>query len=114
MNQAIQELFGVKCLLVYSVCNAARLDLSDTEAIKAAKPAIDYWLGTQGRMEEARNLFRNKETTEFVIVTIPTAMAAAESGRLAKALLKEGVPVKSLAINQVSSPAVCCHPLSAV
>ncbi len=36
-------------------------------------------------MEEARSLFRNKDTTEFVIVTIPTAMAAAESGRLAKA-----------------------------
>lgn len=36
-------------------------------------------------MEEARALFRNKDTTEFVIVTIPTAMAAAESGRLAKA-----------------------------
>lgn len=35
-------------------------------------------------MEEARALFRNKGTTEFVIVTIPTAMAAAESGRLAK------------------------------
>lgn len=41
----------------------------------------------QERMEEARALFRNKETTEFVIVTIPTAMAAAESGRLAKVRL---------------------------
>ena len=35
-------------------------------------------------MEEARTLFRNRDTTEFVIVTIPTAMAVAESGRLAK------------------------------
>ena len=35
-------------------------------------------------MEEARALFRNRDTTEFVIVTIPTAMAVAESGRLAK------------------------------
>ena len=35
-------------------------------------------------MEEARGLFRNKDTTEFVIVTIPTVMAVAESGRLAK------------------------------
>lgn len=41
----------------------------------------------QERMEEARSLFRNKDTTEFVIVTIPTAMAAAESGRLAKVRL---------------------------
>jgi hypothetical protein len=35
-------------------------------------------------MEEARQLFRNRDTTEFVIVTIPTVMAVAESGRLAK------------------------------
>lgn len=40
-------------------------------------------------MAEARNVFRNPATTEFVIVTIPTAMAAAESIRLAKALRKE-------------------------
>ena len=52
-------------------------------------------------MEEARQLFRNKDTTEFVIVTIPTVMAAAESGRLAVALRKEGVPVNTIVINQV-------------
>ena len=40
-------------------------------------------------MEEARALFRNADATQFVIVTIPTAMAAAESVRLAKALLQE-------------------------
>ena len=42
-------------------------------------------------MAEARGVFRSPETTEFVIVTIPTAMAAAESIRLAKALKKEQV-----------------------
>ena len=42
-------------------------------------------------MAEARNVFRNPSTTEFVIVTIPTEMAAAESIRLAKALRKEQV-----------------------
>ena len=55
----------------------------------------------QERMEEARALFRNQETTQFVIVTIPTVMAVSESGRLAKALVREGVPVHALAINQV-------------
>ena len=55
----------------------------------------------QERMEEARNLFRNAETTEFVIVTIPTVMAVAESARLAKALRAESVPVKTIVINQV-------------
>lgn len=56
----------------------------------------------QARMEEARALFRNPDTTEFVIVTIPTVMAAAESARLAKALRTEKVPVNSILINQVS------------
>ena len=55
----------------------------------------------QARMEEARALFRNPETTEFVIVTIPTVMAAAESAMLAQALRTEQVPVKSILINQV-------------
>lgn len=52
-------------------------------------------------MEDARALFRNPDTTEFVIVTIPTVMAVAESGRLAKALRSESIPVKSILINQV-------------
>ena len=42
-------------------------------------------------MEETRALFRDAEATQFVIVTIPTAMAAAESARLAKALLQQQV-----------------------
>ena len=54
-------------------------------------------------MDEAKALFRNEKTTEFVIVTIPTIMAASESARLAKALRVEGVPVKTLVINQASS-----------
>ena len=52
-------------------------------------------------MEEAKALFRNPDTTQFIIVTIPTLMAASESARLAAALRKEGVPVKLMIVNQV-------------
>ena len=52
-------------------------------------------------MEDARALFRNPDTTEFVIVTIPTIMAVAESARLAEALRSESVPVSTILINQV-------------
>ncbi len=52
-------------------------------------------------MAEARDLFHNQDTTEFVIVTIPTVMAAAESCRLAGALHKEGIPIKTIVVNQV-------------
>ncbi|KAI3436417.1 hypothetical protein D9Q98_005834 [Chlorella vulgaris] len=58
----------------------------------------------KGYMADARDVFRNPTTTEFVIVTIPTAMAAAESIRLAKALRKEQVPIRTLVVNQVLQP----------
>lgn len=61
-------------------------------------------MGLQVRMEEARGLFRNQESTQFVIVTIPTVMAVAESSRLAKALKTEHVPVRNIVINQVAAP----------
>lgn len=56
------------------------------------------------RMVMVREIFRNKEATEFVIVTIPTVMAISESGRLHQSLLKEGVPVKRLIVNQILPP----------
>ncbi|GFR49978.1 hypothetical protein Agub_g12120 [Astrephomene gubernaculifera] len=55
----------------------------------------------QARMEEAKQLFRNPATTEFIIVTIPTVMATAESCRLAAALQQEGIPLRTIIVNQV-------------
>jgi anion-transporting ArsA/GET3 family ATPase len=52
-------------------------------------------------MEEARQLFRDKERTEFIIVSIPTVMAVAESERLAASLKAEQVPVKRILMNQL-------------
>ncbi|KAL3145706.1 ATPase arsa1 [Trebouxia sp. C0010 RCD-2024] len=69
---------------------------------KAEKdPAVARLDALKARMEEAKALFRNSDTTQFIIVTIPTVMAAAESARLADALRKEGVPVNLMVINQV-------------
>uniref|UniRef100_A0A7N0RH93 ArsA/GET3 Anion-transporting ATPase-like domain-containing protein n=1 Tax=Kalanchoe fedtschenkoi TaxID=63787 RepID=A0A7N0RH93_KALFE len=53
------------------------------------------------RMVKVRELFRDTETTEFVIVTIPTVMAVSESSRLHSSLRKENVPVKRLVVNQI-------------
>ncbi|KAL4528152.1 hypothetical protein Ndes2437B_g00259 [Nannochloris sp. 'desiccata'] len=64
----------------------------------AASQKLDSFKKT---MAEAKSLFRDEENTQFVIVTIPTMMAASESVRLAKALQKEHVPVKTLIVNQV-------------
>lgn len=56
------------------------------------------------KMAKVRDLFRDTETTEFVIVTIPTAMAVSESSRLCASLKKEKVPVRKLIVNQVLPP----------
>ncbi len=56
-------------------------------------------------MEAARALFRDPERTEFVIVTIPTVMAAAESVRLAQSLRDEHIPMRTILINQVTPAA---------
>ncbi|KAK8934658.1 hypothetical protein KSP39_PZI015124 [Platanthera zijinensis] len=56
------------------------------------------------RMIKVRELFRDTESTEFVIVTIPTVMAISESSRLSASLKKESVPVKRLIVNQVLPP----------
>ena len=48
-----------------------------------------------------KDLFRNEDTTEFVIVTIPTVLGISESGRLLAELRKEGVPARRLVVNQI-------------
>ncbi|KAJ4845799.1 hypothetical protein Tsubulata_027804 [Turnera subulata] len=56
------------------------------------------------RMVKVRELFRDTDSTEFVIVTIPTVMAVSESSRLRASLEKEKVPVKRLIVNQLLPP----------
>jgi anion-transporting ArsA/GET3 family ATPase len=53
-------------------------------------------------MDAARDLFHDKDRSQFIIVTIPTIMAAAESARLAASLRQEGIPLETLVVNQVS------------
>lgn len=55
----------------------------------------------QKRMDAARDLFHDKDRSQFIIVTIPTLMAAAESARLAASLRQEGIPLETLVVNQV-------------
>ncbi|KAH6827972.1 P-loop containing nucleoside triphosphate hydrolases superfamily protein [Perilla frutescens var. hirtella] len=55
-------------------------------------------------MSKVRDLFRDLEITEFVIVTIPTVMALSESSRLCASLGKENIPVKRLVVNQLLPP----------
>ncbi|CAN0916437.1 ATPase GET3B [Linum grandiflorum] len=56
------------------------------------------------RMHKVRDLFRDSDATEFIIVTIPTVMAVSESSRLHGSLKKESVPVHRLIVNQCLPP----------
>ncbi len=64
--------------------------------------------GQVDKLEELRQnirqvsaLFRDEESTEFVIATIPTMMAVNESVRLVDALKKERIPCHRVVVNQV-------------
>jgi anion-transporting ArsA/GET3 family ATPase len=50
-----------------------------------------------------RDLFRDADTTEFVIATIPTTLAVRESSRLLRSLRKEDIPCKHIIVNQVQA-----------
>ena len=50
-----------------------------------------------------RDLFRDQESTEFIIATIPTVLGVRESARLAAALEKENIVCKRIIVNQVGA-----------
>lgn len=84
---------------------------SATSAIKYAfgqgetrQDAADKLEQLRERMLKVRELFRDTNSTEFIIVTIPTVMAVSESSRLRASLKKENVPVKRLIVNQILPP----------
>ncbi|KAE8701533.1 Zim17-type zinc finger protein [Hibiscus syriacus] len=84
---------------------------SATSAIKSVfgqeetqQNAADKLEKLRERMVKVRDLFRDADSTEFVIVTIPTVMAVSESSRLSASLKKENVPVKRLIVNQILPP----------
>lgn len=51
---------------------------------------------------ELKNLLLDNDRTQFVVVTIPTALATLESERLIQELKEKGVGVRSMIINQVA------------
>ncbi|KAH1045834.1 hypothetical protein J1N35_036618 [Gossypium stocksii] len=84
---------------------------SATSAIKSVfgqeetrQNAADKLEQLRERMVKVRDLFRDTDSTEFVIVTIPTVMAVSESSRLRASLNKENVPVRRLIVNQILPP----------
>ncbi|MCH8905539.1 MAG: ArsA family ATPase [Candidatus Heimdallarchaeota archaeon] len=59
-------------------------------------------------MRIVRELFRNQQTTEFIIATIPTIMSINESERLADQLRIEEIQVHNIVVNQVMPENIDC------
>ncbi|MCY3411905.1 MAG: ArsA family ATPase [Candidatus Heimdallarchaeota archaeon] len=55
----------------------------------------------KGNIVKVKDLFRNEQSTEFMIASIPTIMAINESIRLSEALKIEQIKVKEVLINQI-------------
>jgi len=55
----------------------------------------------ENNMRDLQNLLHDSKQCEFTVVTIPTALASAESGRLLIALKDENILVRRILVNQV-------------
>ncbi|PXF45542.1 ATPase ASNA1-like [Gracilariopsis chorda] len=74
-----------------------RKDGKPDEVDKAAKEVQRL----RENMEELRDMVRDKQRTQYAVVTVATGLAMAESERFVKSLKKDGVMVKNLIINQI-------------
>jgi len=80
----------LKGLLGNSVDPAAQLD--------AAVARLEGW---QHRVAELQRLLTDADATDFVVVSVPSRLAVAESARLLGALAEQGVPVNHMVVNQL-------------
>eukprot|EP00638_Chattonella_subsalsa_P012235 CAMPEP_0117791916 /NCGR_PEP_ID=MMETSP0948-20121206/9138_1 /TAXON_ID=44440 /ORGANISM="Chattonella subsalsa, Strain CCMP2191" /LENGTH=693 /DNA_ID=CAMNT_0005622053 /DNA_START=210 /DNA_END=2290 /DNA_ORIENTATION=+ len=71
--------------------------------IERTEQAIQKLEDFKHQMIALRELFHDAESTEFVIVTIATQLAVAESQRLFSTLKKENIAVRSIIVNQLVS-----------
>ncbi len=64
-------------------------------------PSLEIMDNLKKHVTKVQEMFRDPIGTEFMIVTIPTIMAANESSRLAEQLKIEGINVNEVIINQI-------------
>jgi arsenite/tail-anchored protein-transporting ATPase len=79
--------------------NGRKVDVKST--LDSAATRVEAY---RDRMNELAGLFRDPARAEFVLVTIPTVMATAETKRLVDTLWDEGVWVRHVVANQIVRP----------
>lgn len=70
--------------------------------------SLDIMDNLKKHVVKVKELFKDPISTEFMIVTIPTIMAANESSRLAEQLKIEGINVNEVIINQIMPDNIEC------
>jgi anion-transporting ArsA/GET3 family ATPase len=79
-------------------------------AARRQTSSIDGALGKleelQQRLARVKSVLTNPQLTQFVVVTIATSLAVAESKRLVQSLRGEGIKVSSILCNQLLSDSI--------
>lgn len=100
LEQSVGKIVRLRFAIAKAVSGVTNF-FSGGKSGQAIDKAMNKLTELQGAMDEARQLFRDESRTEFIIVSIPTVMAMAESERLAASLRTEHVPVKRIVVNQM-------------
>ncbi|KAJ9188820.1 hypothetical protein P3X46_000181 [Hevea brasiliensis] len=104
LDASIGKMMKLKRKLA-SATSALKSVFRKEEARQDTSEKLDDKLGElREKMARVRDLFQDSDSTEFVIVTIPTVMAVNESARLRASLRKESIPVRRLIVNQILPP----------
>jgi len=71
--------------------------------------ADDFLMSMKKTVKKIEVLLRGQSRCEFIIVTIPEAMAVKDTERMIKSLAQYGMKVKQMVINNVIPEQVDCH-----
>ncbi|TYT63172.1 ArsA family ATPase [Natrialba swarupiae] len=75
--------------------------LGPMSVMTGSSSGTDNLAAFQDRLERARDLLVDPDTTSFRVVVIPERMAIAESERLTERLNEVGVPIERIVVNRV-------------
>ncbi|EES10942.1 hypothetical protein BDA96_06G117900 [Sorghum bicolor] len=89
---------SIKVINVASSMPTSNMSLKNVQVISAKLEEL------RKQIARMREILFDPQSTEFIIVTIPTMMAVSESSRFHASLMKDGVDARRLIVNQVLPP----------
>lgn len=99
--QLVEKLKSIRSKASGGILGAMSGMTSSTESERNVPEGEDKLSRFEKSMRRLDAMIHNERECEFVVVTIPTDVATAESSRLLSSLANEGISVRRLVINQV-------------